>query len=418
MIERHLTERICRSLHDAPVVYLQGARQTGKSTLVQSIAEHRHPAKYYSLDSVAVLSAVENDPEGFVSGLDGPTVIDEVQRVPSLLLAIKAAVDAQRKPGRFLLTGSASVLALPKISDSLVGRMELHTLWPFTQGELESWPETFLEKVFQKTPHFDVPPKLSGSLNSPKSEAELLQRVLVGGYPEATVRKDRERRNAWFDSYVTTLLHRDVRDLAHVEKLTEIPRLLQLLASRMASLLNYADIARSLSFSQSTLKRYMALLETVFLIRLLPAWAANIGKRLIKSPKLLFTDTGLLSHVIDLDLKRLQSDRTLLGHLMENFVAMELLKQLGWSKKKCHLYHFRTETGREVDLVLEDPAGQIVGIEVKSTIAVNANDLKGLKALEEIAGKRFLRGIVLHLGSAAVPFAKNMHAIPVHCLWI
>jgi len=409
MIERHLTDRLCRSLQDAPVVYLQGARQTGKSTLVQTIAQSRHPAKYYSLDTATVLSAVENDPEGFISGLEGPAVIDEVQRVPSLLLAIKAAVDAQRKPGRFLLTGSASVLALPKISDSLVGRMELHTLWPFTQGELESWPETFLEKVFQKTPCFEAPPKLS--------QPELLQRVLVGGYPEATIRKGKERRIMWFDSYITTLLHRDVRDLAHVEKLAEIPRLLQLLASRAASLLNYADIARSLSFSQSTLKRYMALLETVFLVRLLPAWSTNIGKRLVKSPKLLFTDTGLLSHVIDLDLDRLRSDRTLLGHILENFVAMELIKQLGWSKKRCNLYHFRTETGHEVDLVLEDPAGQIVGIEVKSTVSVDAKDFKGLKALEEIAGKRFIRGILFHLGSTIVPFAKNMHAIPIHSLW-
>ena len=409
MIPRNLTERILRALADAPVVYLQGARQTGKSTLVKRIAEDFRPAKYYSLDTAAVFAAAQSDPEGFIAGLDEPVVIDEVQKTPALMSAIKSAVDARRKPGRFLLTGSASVLALPIISESLVGRMELHTLWPFSQGEINHRRESFIENVFRKKMPRQTPAKIS--------EAQLLKRILTGGYPEANARKSKDRRDAWFDSYVATILQRDVRDLANIDKLADMPRLLRLLASRTTSLLNYADVSRSLSLPLTTLKRYMALLEAIFLVKLLPPWATNLGKRLVKSPKLLIADTGLLTHVLDLDLDRLRSDRTWLGHLLENFAAMELFKQLGWSKKRCNICHFRTENGFEVDLVLEDPAGQIVGIEVKSTSTINAHDFKGLKALADIAGDRFVRGLVLYLGDQAVPFARNLAALPINALW-
>ena len=232
MIERNLTTRILESLQDTPVVYLQGARQTGKSTLAQLIAKDHHPAHYLSLDTMAVLSAAESDPEGFVAGLQGPVVLDEVQRAPSLALAIKSAVDADRRPGRFLLTGSASALALPRLAETLVGRVELHTLWPFSAGEMIGRRETFIDRVF--APAFELPQA------SVPAEADVLGRLLVGGYPEAVARKTADRRYAWFDSYVTTILTRDVRDLANIEKIAEIPRLLALLASRLAELVNYA----------------------------------------------------------------------------------------------------------------------------------------------------------------------------------
>jgi predicted AAA+ superfamily ATPase len=409
MIKRHLTERILTALDDAPVVYLQGARQTGKSTLVRMIAKNRRPAEYYSLDTLAVSAAAQDDPEGFVAGLNGPVVIDEVQKAPMLLPAIKSAVDADRKPGRFLLTGSASVLTLPAVSESLVGRMELHTLWPFSQGEICATRESFVEKVFQKKFSPELPDKIS--------QERMIKRILSGGYPDAIARKTKDRRDAWFDSYATTLLHRDVRDLANIEKLSDMPRLLRVLASRAGSLLNYADLSRSMSSPQTTVKRHIALLESLFLVKLLPAWAANLGKRLVKSPKLLFADSGLLAFILDLDAKRIRDDRTRLGPLLENFAAMELFKQLGWSKKRCNIHHFRTENGAEVDLVLEDPAGQMVGIEVKSTSSINAHDFKGLKALAEIAGDRFVRGLILYLGDLSVPFARNLAAMPINTLW-
>jgi len=409
MIHRNLTQRILDSLHDTPVVFLQGARQTGKSTLVQKIARELHPADYLSLDSMSVRAAAESDPEGFVAGLPQAVILDEVQRAPALTLAIKAAVDADRRPGRFLLTGSASALALPRLADTLAGRIELHTLWPFSESELIGNAETFVDRLF--APAFE----LMGA--SGAAEEEVLDRVLVGGFPEAVARKSAPRRHAWFDSYVTTILTRDVRDLANIEKLAELPRLLALLASRLAELVRYADLSRSLSIPQSSLKRYFALMEATFLVRLLPAWCTNVGKRLTKSPKLLITDTGLAAYLLDLDLARLHADRAMFGHLLENFVAMELIKQLGWAMTRARPYHFRTESGQEVDLVLENAAGRIVGIEVKAAASLDAHDLRGLKALADLSGERFLRGIVLYLGKDVVPFGKNLHALPVQSVW-
>jgi predicted AAA+ superfamily ATPase len=409
MLARHLTDRIVASLQDTPVVYLQGARQTGKSTLAQAIAKDYHPAQYLSLDAAAVLTAAHGDPEGFVAGLSGPVILDEVQRVPALGRAIKAAVDADRRPGRFLLTGSASVLALPELSDSLAGRVELHTLWPFSQGEIGGRRETFVQRLF--APKWEVPgaPRLS--------ETDLLEPLLVGGYPEAVARKSADRRRAWFDSYVTTVLSREVRDLANIERLAEIPRLLALLASRAGSLVNHSDLGRSLSLGHSTLKRYMALLEATFLVRLLPAWSTNVGKRLVKSSKVVVTDTGLIAYLLDLNAERLRTDRVLLGHALENFLAMELVKQLGWSAAGARLYHFRTEAGQEVDLVLEDAAGRIVGIEVKAAASISRRDVRGLETLADVAGTRFLRGILLYLGETVVPFGKNLWAVPVASMW-
>ncbi len=408
--KRHLTQRVLAALKDTPVVYIQGARQTGKSTLVQAIAAGPHPAPYYSLDAAAVLAAAESDPEGFVTGLKGPVVIDEVQRAPGLSLAIKSAVDKERTPGRFLLTGSANVLALPRVADSLAGRIELHTLWPFSQGELEGNRLSFADRAF------------AGRAIEPGhrkiiKEAELLERVLIGGYPESQLRKSADRRRAWFESYITTILQRDVRDIANIENLTEMPKLLTILASRTCSLVNYADIARSLTRPQSTLKRYLALLEATFLVQRLPAWSANIGKRLIKSPKLLLADTGMLCHVLGLDPVRAKQDRTLFGHVLENFVAMELVKQLTWSTAACQIFHFRTTAGQEVDLVIEDRSGNILGIEVKAGAKVEARDFSGLRLLAELAGERFKQGVVLHTGDSIVPFGENLHAIPIEYLW-
>ncbi len=409
MIPRHLSHSIIAALADTPVVYLQGARQTGKSTLARAIAESRGFSDYFTLDSATVLGAAEADPEGFLRGLAPPVVLDEVQRVPRLLLAIKSAVDNDRRPGQFLLTGSASILALPKVSESLAGRMELHTLWPFSQGEIAGRQDAFVDRVF------------SAALELPgiqrTSDRELIQRILIGGYPEAQCREKHERRRAWFDSYITAILQRDVRDLANIERLSEVPRLLALLASRACELVNYADIARSLSISQTTLKRYMALMETTFLVRLLPAWYANIGKRLTKSPKLLLVDTGLLTHLLGTDADRLRSERILLGHVLENFVATELIKQLGWSKARCGLFHFRTQAGQEVDFVLEDSSGRLVGIEVKASATVDKKDFRGLKIFAETVGSRFVRGILLYTGDVAVAFGDNLLAIPVSCLW-
>ena len=405
---RNLTGPLLEALQDRPVVFLRGARQTGKSTLVQWIARHKYPAQYLTLDDPTVLAAARSDPAGFVQGLQGPVILDEVQRVPELFLPIKAEVDRDRKPGRFLLTGSADPLLLPQISEALVGRMEVLTLWPFSQGELENRLEGFVDLLFQEQPD------LSGSWQL--SLPELAERIVTGGFPEV-VSLPVHRRQGWFGSYVTTLLYREVQALSHLERVEALLRLLSLAASRISSIVNYAEFSRSLDLPQSTLKRYWSLLQATFLLQHLPAWSVNLGKRLIKSPKMFLVDTGLAAHLLGLDATALLEQRERLGALLENFVALEILKQIAWSKRRPRLYHFRSAEGKEVDLVLEDPSGRVVGIEVKATATVQSRDFRGLRHLADLLGSRFLRGIVLYTGIHTVPFGKNLLAVPLPALW-
>ena len=408
MLHRLMSPRIIDALGDSPVVLLNGARQTGKTTLVQNLPR-KDRATYISLDEAGYLSAALADPAGFVSGMTGPVIIDEVQHAPELFRAIKLAVDRRRTAGRFLLTGSANVLLLPRLAESLAGRMEILTLWPLAQAEIESSTGSLVDRLF------------GASLPTPgrraSEGAELVRRVLGGGYPEPLARAAEMRRKAWFNSYLTTILQRDVRDLANIEGLATLPRLLALLASRAGGLLNLADVSRAISLPYATLHRYIALLEATFLVRLLPAWNANLGRRLVKAPKLLLNDTGLIANLLGLNAGRLAGQRNLLGGLMENFVAMELLKDAGWSSTQPQLFHFRTQAGQEVDVVLEDAAGRVVGVETKASTTVVADDFKGLRHLAELVGDRFVRGVVMHTGDQTVPFAANLHAMPISELW-
>jgi predicted AAA+ superfamily ATPase len=408
MLTRNITANLLAALADSPVVLLNGARQTGKSTLVKTIAAKEHPARYLTLDDVSVLSAIRHDPQGFLAGLDGPVIVDEVQRAPELFVSIKAEVDRNRQPGRYLLTGSANVLLLPKLSESLAGRMEILSLWPLSQGELEGVREGFVDALFAD--------KLPSIQPSAEDRAALLERIIRGGYPEVVSRANEARRRAWFGSYLTTILQRDVRDLANIEGLTDLPRLLSLLATRSAGLINFAELSRTSTIAQSTLKRYMGLLETTFLVQHLPAWSGNLGKRLVKAAKLTLNDTGLMAHLLGTTGERMVSEG-LIGPLLENFVAMELRKQITWSELQPQMFHWRTQTGQEVDILLEDARGRIVGIEVKASATVGSQDFKGLKALAEAIGDRFLRGIVLHTGRESIPFGSSLYAMPVDALW-
>ena len=408
MIRRNITQQLLDALADTPVLLLNGARQTGKSTLVKSIAELAHPARYITLDTASVLAAVRHDPAGFLGGMDGPIIIDEVQRAPELFPAIKADVDRHRSPGRFLLTGSTNVLLVPRLSESLAGRMEILSLWPFSQGELAGIKETFVDALFA-----DKLPVQAPFTESPLS---FHNRIITGGYPETVSRMKEDRRRAWFESYITTILQRDIRDLANIEGLTNLPRLLAVIASRSPALLNFSELSRSLAMPQSTLKRYMTLLEATFLIQHLPAWSGNPTKRLVKTSKLVMSDTGLMSHLLGVNQKRLAAGG-LIGPLLENFVIMELKKQITWSAIKPQMFHFRTQSGQEVDIVLEDRSGKLVGIEVKASATVASHDFKGLRALAETAGKRFHRGIVFYTGAESIPFTTSFSALPVHLLW-
>lgn len=408
MIVRHILPRLQAALADTPVVLINGARQTGKTTLVRWLSEDTRPARYLTLDDAATLSAARADPSDFVAALDGPVVLDEVQGAPELFPAIKMAVDRHRIPGRFLLTGSANVLTLPRLSESLAGRMEILTLWPLSQGEIEGVREGFVDALFAK--HAPALTTRAGS------RADLLRRIVRGGYPEIQGR-GADRRAAWFASYVTTILQRDIRDLAQIDGLSAMPRLLSLLAARTSSLLNFAELSRSAAMPQTTLKRYASLLEMTFLVHLIPAWSSNLSKRLIKTPRLAFNDTGLAAHLTGGSEQRLHDEADRVGALLENFVAAELQKQLLWNQTRATVYHFRTLAGQEVDLVLENDTGTLVGIEVKASATVTHNDFRGLAALSDVAGKRFHRGVVLYTGSEALPFGPNLYALPVPSLW-
>ncbi|MBK5273822.1 MAG: ATP-binding protein [Desulfuromonadales bacterium] len=410
MLIRNITPQIIEALSDTPVVMLNGARQTGKSTLAKSLISEKHIGRYVTLDDATALAAARHDPAGFISGLGESIVIDEIQRAPELFVAIKADVDRNRKPGRFLLTGSANVLLLPRLSESLAGRMELFTLWPLSQGEFAGTRERFIDNIFS-----EVLP--SGESISTDTKTTVIERAIRGGYPEAAARGSESRRRAWFGSYITTILQRDVRDIANIDGLTAMPRLLSMLATRSPSLFNYSELSRTTGLPQSTLKRYMALFETIFLIDHLPAWYSNLGKRLVKTSKLVMNDTGLLTTLLAVDAARLENT-PLCGAVIENFVIMELKKQISWSDTRPAMLHYRTQTGQEVDIVLEDTAGRLVGIEIKSAKSVGRQDFRGLQSLAEAAGNNFLRGIVLYSGSEMVSFGSNLFAIPIDSLWV
>lgn len=411
MHPRHIAPLLAEALIDTPVVVLNGARQSGKSTLVQSLAASLLPPRQYlTLDDAVVLNAAKSDPAGFINGLAGPVTLDEVQRAPELFLAIKAAVDRSRQAGRFLLTGSADVLLLPGIADSLAGRVEILSLWPLSCAEqADSAAFNRADWLFQGD--------LTALALMPCERHDLIARLLAGGFPDAVTRSSPSRRAAWFDSYVQTILQRDVRDLAHIEQLTEIPNLLQLLAARSATLLNFAELSRSCALPQSTLKRYFALLEMLFLVVRLPSWERNASKRVVKAPKVFLPDSGLLCHFMGETPDSLAAKAGLPGRVVETFVLAELLKHVAFSAQRLSLWHYRTQTNIEVDFVLENRMGQLTGIKVKASATVDGKDFKGLRHLQETEPESFMRGFVLYAGREMVPFGEKLWAVPLSMWW-
>jgi predicted AAA+ superfamily ATPase len=409
MFKRHIAQTILDALADTPVVFLRGARQCGKTTLVRELARTKFEAAYVTLDNAATLAASGSDPAGFIAGLPKPVIIDEVQRVPGLLLAIKEDVDANRMPGRYLLTGSANVMAMPRVADSLIGRMAVITLWPLSQAEIEGVDVNWIDAVFDTEP--------AHLMFQPTELKTVMNRMVSGGFPEPLQRASARRKASWFNSYLTGMIERDVRDLSQVRDITVLPKLLKLLAARSTTLFNQSEISRSAGIVNSTLGRYLSVLEATFLIHMLPAWSTNIGKRLTKSPKLVFIDTGLACHLLGVDHAYFSTNFEIAGRMFENFVVSEILKQASWSSREVNIFHFRSASGREVDVVLEDRAGNMVGVEVKLTASPNAGMFSGLQSLQELAGRRFRAGIMLYTGKDRVPFGKKLQAVPVSTLW-
>ena len=404
---RFAAPALTAALADAPVVLIHGPRQCGKTTLALGIAESKGYA-YFSFDDAVALGAASADPVGFVADLPEHSILDEVQRVPALFTAIKAAVDRGRRPGRFLLTGSANVLLVPKLADSLAGRMDILRLHPLAQCELAGRPPGFLDALFEG--RFKA--RRYGRLGK-----ELAARIAAGGYPAALARATTRRRATWYRDYIETLVQRDVRDLARIASLDALPRLLALAAGQTARRLNVSDLAAPFQLSRPTIKDYVTLLERVFLLEQLPPWHTNRLSRLIKTPKLHLGDTGVACALLGLDAESLWQDRGTLGQLLETFVYQELRRQASWRDDDIRFHHFRDKDGAEVDLVLERGGRELVGVEVKAAATVTASDFRGLRKLRDAAGKRFAAGVVLYDGEASVGFGEGLFAVPIRALW-
>lgn len=404
---RFVLPRLKEALADTPVVLIHGPRQSGKTTLARTVGDRAGYA-YLSFDDDVLRAAAKADPVGFVADLPDKAVLDEVQRVPELFTSIKAVVDHDRRPGRFMLTGSANVLLVPRLADSLAGRMEILRLHPLAQAELAGQAPGFLAALF------------GGSLKSrprPRLGRELAERIAAGGYPAALARPVARRRAAWYRDYIDTLVQRDVRDMARISTLDALPRLMALAAGQTARLINVADLSAPFQLSRPTIRDYVTLLERVFLLEELPSWHSNRLSRLIKTPKLHVGDTGLACALLGADAATLASDRPLLGQLLETFVFQELRRQASWEEEPIGFHHFRDKDGVEVDIVLDRGGRQLAGVEVKAAATVSAADFKGLRKLRETAGQRFASGVVLYDGEATVSFGDGLFAVPIRMLW-
>lgn len=405
MYPRFARARIEEALSDTRVVLISGPRQSGKTTLAMDIAGDKTP--FLTLDDATVLRSAIDDPVGFVRGLER-AVIDEVQRAPDLLLAIKNVVDDDKSPGKFLLTGSANLMTIPKVADSLAGRMEVIRLFPLSQAEIIGNKTQFIDRAFSgKKPAVDQ--VIMG--------ADLIERVLSGGYPEALGRKRWPRKQDWYHGYLDALVQRDVREVAQIEQLGVMPKLLSVLAEHSGQLINYTGIGSALDLNHVTTQKYVRVLESLYLVHSLQPWFSNRLKRLTKSPKLHFLDAGLLAALRDVSPDVVAKDKTSFGPILETFVFGELRKIASWSEQRCSFSHFRDKDKNEVDIVLENRRGEVVGIEVKSSATVSSSDFSGMRKLAEACGKKFLQGMVLYDHDQIVPFADNMFAVPLSALW-
>ncbi len=405
ILARPIEERIRRDLRDTRVVLLAGPRQAGKTTLAKKLAGK--DMKFLTLDDPTTLSAAQADPAGFVRGLDR-AVIDEVQRVPGLLIAIKQSVDEDPRPGRFLLTGSANLMVLPQMADSLAGRMSVIDLLPLSAAEVMRYSGGFLERVFK-----GASPEATKTLVGDG----LRDLVLAGGYPEARARATWQRQRAWCLDYAKAIVERDVREVAQVDKLRELPKLLRALAHHSGQIINNTKISSSLGITHVTAQRYTGIFEQLYLLRHLPAWSGGGLARLTRTPKLHFLDSGLLAALRGVTPASLAENRTEFGAVLESFVYSELLKQAAWEDGRFEFSHFRDKEQHEVDVVIEDDTRGVVGVEVKASATVTAKDFTGLRLLSEATGRRFRSGIVLYDGKTTVPFGERLWAAPLSSLW-
>jgi len=403
---RLIQARLKEALADTPVVLLAGPRQSGKTTLVRQLSAEPG-VRYLTLDDELTLLSARQDPVGMIRSLDR-AVIDEIQRAPQLLLAIKKSVDEDRRPGRFLLTGSANLMLLPTLADSLAGRMETLSLLPLSQSELHGSNANWIDTAF------------AGQLlkvSVPIVADALVEAVLQGGYPEAISRATARRRTAWARQYIAALIARDVQDVAGIDKLDQLPRFLRCLAQVSGQMCNYTQLGGQVGLDSKTAARYVGVFEQMYLLKRVDVWAKNQLNRVVKTPKLQFIDSGLLATLMDLNVAELQQNRIRFGHVLETFVHSELLKHATTAEGDYRLLYYRDVDKFEVDVVIENAAGQLVGIEVKATASVNERDLRGLKKLASVAGAQFKMGVLLYDGLETLPLGDGLWAAPLSTLW-
>lgn len=406
MYTRYIEEKLKKYLKIFPVVFLSGARQAGKTTFIKEFIKN-NGYTFVTFDDDTSLYAAKNDPAGFIKMLKKPLVIDEVQRVPELFLSIKKMVDEENVLGQIILTGSSNPLVLPKISDSLAGRMGILQLYPFSQGEINNKKENFLSWIFSNDFKF-----FNFSAINWDQFAKIIYR---GGFPRVQ-KFSEDEIDIWFSGYIKTLLERDIRDLSQIENIYIFPNLLKLLANRTGSLFNGSDLARTLNISVASVHRYIVLLEALYIISREQAWFSNHHKRIAKSPKIYISDSGLLSHLLNSKSNMYETDSLMFGFVLESFIVNEIKKQLSFFDLKIEQYHFRQESN-EVDIVLEEKGGNIVGIEIKKSMTIKSSDFDGLKVLKLYAKKNFVRGIVLYSGNQMIPFGEDLWAVPITSLW-
>lgn len=405
--QRFLLDKISQGRKRSPVVLLVGARQSGKSFLVKSAAKEEG-IRYTTFDNLPTLASAKSDPVGFIRNLEKPAILDEVQRVPELFLPMKEDIDQNRVAGRYTLTGSANPLVVPNLADSLAGRMLLYELYPLSQGEILGQKEGFLQQAFSETPSFKA---------AYFNKTELVEKVNRGGYPELQSLKNHAERSEWADSYLSLILQKDIRDLAQIEGINQLPNLLLALAAQVGSLLDYGNLAKDSGIAMTTLRRYFQLLHSLFIIHTLPSWSKNLKKRMVKSPKVFFVDTVILLQLLNLNEQRLLESPKILGKASENFVLLELLKQTTWHTEKINLFQFHTDAHQEVDILLEHESGKIIGIEIKTSETVGIEDFKHFRVMRETIGESFLRGIVLYAGHQILSFGPDLLALPISSLW-
>ncbi|MGR3806227.1 ATP-binding protein [Pasteurella testudinis] len=404
---RYLKSEIEIALSDTPVVCLLGPRQVGKTTLVKEFGQQR---EYITFDDTALLNMAKADPGGFVQSLPEYVTLDEVQRIPELLLEIKAEVDRNRKNGRFLLTGSANLLLLPSAQDSLAGRMEVIYLQPLSEQEKQGGQDSLLERLVKRR----ITPQIKGGA---AEIDEVISAVVSGGYPVALTREGR-RVKAWYQQYLNAVIQRDVKDIAHIREGDELETLLKLLALRTGNLLNVNNIANDLNISRQTVDKYLTILERLFLVRRLPAWHKNGANRLIKAAKLHVIDSGIACYLSDQSKEQWNDPNGRFGALVESFVVQQLICQAGWVDPELKFSHYRDKDQVEVDLVIEQ-GNKVWGVEVKKATSIQAKDGTGLRRLAEVAGQAWQGGMILYSGNSclALNVAENSFAVPINWLW-